>query len=457
MAGCRAVVGEAASKIAEELSMSREYVYQQKEKVQEYTDQLDNAEPKALTIKIDKRNTERTILSLSLDCHASIGGIQRFFERIYHKQISVGYISGVLQEAAVRAQAFDEGIDLSGINQGANDEIFQCGTPILVGIDPESTYTYLLEEASDRTAETWAIYLSDRKEHGLELSTSINDGGKGLMAGIPQVYPDVEMQADTFHVIYGMGKEISRVERNVYKLINGEYALKANLESKKPRKKNEEKLTELRPKTAEKIKIYDKLYILFSWIKEMLSFSGYNLEDSVSLLTWILQEMEAIAVNEPGIGKEVSKVLKMLPNLLIFIKRLEGSMETCARETGIPAQAFQLMYRQRSYSASSEQSNEIQCQLVYMLRERYTEANDHFQKMLTTTKKASSLVENLNGRIRVYMEVKRVVPTRFFTLMKVYFNTRRYSRSRCRERIGKSPLEILTGISQPEFLEALGY
>lgn len=453
------MAGEAVSEIAEEICMSREYVYQQKEKAERYTEQLDDAglEPGAITIKTDKSNTKRTIISLSLDCRASIDGIQRFFETIYHKKISAGYISSVLQEAAERAQAFDERIDLSSISQGANDGIFQCETPILAGIDPESTYACLLAEASDRTAETWAIYLSDRKEHGLELTTSINDGGKGLTAGIPQVYPNAEMQADTFHAVYEMGREIPKVERSVYKLINGGYALKPNLESKKPRRKNEEKLTELRLKTAERIKVYGKLYILFSWIKEMLSFSGYNSEDSTSLSIWILQEMEAIAVNEARICKEITKVLKMLPNLLLFTKRLERSMDACAKETGIPVQAFELMYRQRSYSGSSEQSNEIQRKLADMLMERYTEAGNSFQRMLTAAKKASSLVENLNGRIRVYTEVKRVVPTRFFTLMKVYFNTRRYSGSRCRDRIGKSPLEILTGISQPNFLESLGY
>lgn len=36
-------------------------------------------------------------------------------------------------------------------------------------------------------------------------------------------------------------------------------------------------------------------------------------------------------------------------------------------------------------------------------------------------------------------------------------NTRKYHRSRVAERIGKSPLELLTGKEYPEFLEALGY
>jgi hypothetical protein len=92
-----------------------------------------------------------------------------------------------------------------------------------------------------------------------------------------------------------------------------------------------------------------------------------------------------------------------------------------------------------------------------MLGERYSETRGEFECLLKRTKKASSLVENLNGRIRVFIEVKRIIPTDFFVLLKVYFNTRRIKRSRCNERKGKSPLELLTGSPQPEFLEALGY
>ena len=115
------------------------------------------------------------------------------------------------------------------------------------------------------------------------------------------------------------------------------------------------------------------------------------------------------------------------------------------------------MYRQQSYSTETAQYNKLECQIGLMLGSRYNEARAVYEKLLHETKKASSLVENLNGRIRKFIDMKRVVPTEFFVLMKVYFNTKRYRRSRCIERAGKSPLELLTGRCQPDFLEALGY
>jgi len=457
LAGCGAVGGRPVREISEEIGMSREYVYQQKEKVIQYAGSLDSVEPETLTLRLDKHKIERIILSLTLDCQSPQSGIQRFFENVLGEPISTGYISGVINEAAKRAQAFDDQVSLSGISQGANDEIFQCGVPILTGIDPESTYTYLLEEASDRTAETWAIYLDDRKEHGLDLKVSINDAGAGLMAGIPKVFPDGEIQSDTFHASYDMGKEISKLERKAYKLINAEQALEDNLSGKRPREKNKAVLEEVKPQAAAAVKLYDLLYILYIWLKELLGFSGYSMEDTMLLAEWVLQEMWELAAGIPSLQKEIGKVRKLLPSLLSFIKRLERGMERLSKETGIPIEAFHLMYRQLSYNPGSLPDIEIQCKLALMLMERYNEATDAFQKLLKNTKKASSLVENLNGRIRVFIEVKRVIPTKFFILLKVYFNLYRYKRSRCKERIGKSPLELLTGSSQPEFLEALGY
>ena len=167
--------------------------------------------------------------------------------------------------------------------------------------------------------------------------------------------------------------------------------------------------------------------------------------------------MEKVAANHPKLLKECGKVRKNIPLLLSFLNRLDRRMEDYAVDLDIPSDAFRIMYRQRSCGLESQQYQDLEYQLVLMLMQKYDPARGAFQKLLKETHKASSLVENLNGRIRVYIEMKRVIPTHFFILMKVYFNTRKYRRSRCPERVGKSPLELLMGRPQPDFLEALGF
>ena len=132
-------------------------------------------------------------------------------------------------------------------------------------------------------------------------------------------------------------------------------------------------------------------------------------------------------------------------------------MHDKAVSLNIQVDVFHTMYRQLAFGTQSQQYQDIEYQLVTMLMGKYDIVRNEFQNLLNETKKASSLVENLNGRIRTYINIKRVIPTRFFVLLKVYFNTCPYKRSRHKNRIGKSPLELLVGKPQPGFFEALGY
>ena len=455
--GFQALLGKPIEEIAAESGMNRSYIYEQKNKVKAYIEGMDEAHEETLVIVLTTALKKRLILSMALDCASSIEGIQRALESSLGIKVSIGYVSGVINEAASRAQAFDEAIGLGGIRQGANDEIFQCGVPVLTGIDPESGYAYLLEEAKDRTAETWQLYMEDCKDRGLALKTTINDGGSGLNAGIPKAFPDIIIQGDTFHAAYGMGKEISKAERKAEAAIKAESELENRVQGPRPKQKTIEKLEKIKPETDELINVYDTLSILFCWLKTLLGFSGYSVSDSFELITFVLDETRKVSAKFPGIIKEADKIRNMLPSLLTFISRLEKAFEACAETYGIPLDVFQAMYRQLAYSVQSYEFLEIEYSLWDRLKDGYGMARELFSQQLKSVKKASSLVENLNGRIRKYMDVKRIVPTGFFVLMKVYFNMRRYRRSRCPERVGKSPLELLTGEPHADFLDALGY
>jgi hypothetical protein len=458
IAGCQALSGLSVEDIVAKSGMSRPYVYQQKKKVKAYAESLDDEKAdEGPVVVLNTALTKRLILCMALHCGSPIDGIERTLESALGIRVSTGYISGVIKEAAQRAQTFDDGISLAGIRQGANDEIFQGNTPILTGIDPESGYTYLLEEAADRSSETWEIYMKNGRSHGLTLETTINDGGTGLNAGIPKAFPGITIQADTFHAVYGMGKEVCKAERKAEAGIKAEADLEKRVQSTRAQEKTKEKLEQIRPETEELIRVYDILSILFTWLKELLGFSGCSLPETEELIRFVLEEMKKESAKFPGINKEAEKIMKILPCLLTYITRVEKAFEESAQLQSIPVEAFRSMYRQLAYGELSTKYWEIEYGLWDMLKEKYRMARGLFREQLKSVKKASSLVENLNGRIRRYMDVKREVPTGFFVLMKVYFNTRRCKRSRCPERIGKSPLELLTGKLQPEFLEALGY
>ena len=71
--------------------------------------------------------------------------------------------------------------------------------------------------------------------------------------------------------------------------------------------------------------------------------------------------------------------------------------------------------------------------------------------------RASSLVENVNSRLRNYFFLRRQLGADYLALLQFYLNHRRFLRSEHQERVGKSPVELLSGHEHSHWLEMLGY
>ncbi len=276
--GCEALGGKSVSEISEERQISREWIYEQKRRIEKEAQSLDTRESVISKIEVTETWLRRFVISLALECHGSAEGIQRTCSEAIGVDLSIGKISGIINDAAEKAREFDEQISLDNIRQGANDEIFQDSEPVLTGIDLESSYIYLLEPVDDRSGETWELAMEDCKERGLELSINVSDGGTGLQTGIPKAFPEIVMQPDVFHALRPTGREVATLERKAYQLVRKETALEQRLQGKCPRRKTQEQLVRTREEVRKAIDLYDVLAILFSWLVELVGFSGYSYE-----------------------------------------------------------------------------------------------------------------------------------------------------------------------------------
>jgi hypothetical protein len=63
---------------------------------------------------------------------------------------------------------------------------------------------------------------------------------------------------------------------------------------------------------------------------------------------------------------------------------------------------------------------------------------------MARTPRSSSLVENLNSRLRNYFTLRRHLGSSYLDLLRFFLNHRRYMRSQLAERVGKSPRELMT-------------
>jgi hypothetical protein len=77
-------------------------------------------------------------------------------------------------------------------------------------------------------------------------------------------------------------------------------------------------------------------------------------------------------------------------------------------------------------------------------------------RAMADTPRSSSLVENLNSRLRTYFTLRRHLGGSYLALLRFFLNHRRFPRSRHAERQGKSPRELMTGQAHPHWLTLLG-
>ena len=76
---------------------------------------------------------------------------------------------------------------------------------------------------------------------------------------------------------------------------------------------------------------------------------------------------------------------------------------------------------------------------------------------MKSTPRASSLVENLNSRLRNYFFLRKQLGSDYLDLLRFFLNHRTFNESRIRERVGQSPTELMTGEKHPHWLEMLGF
>jgi hypothetical protein len=497
--GCKAVSGIPVRQICEYYGINRQFVYDQKRIFEERLRKIDSLDFEDIIV-LDKKMKEKIIIACMLVCKGSEGDTVNFLKYVFDKDISKTTISRIINDASIKVRKFNSEIDLSAIKIGSHDEIFQGGAPVIVGVGNESTYIYLMEGVENRDSTTWGYHiLKKMDEQNLNLDTVVSDAGSGLLKGIKEASPNTEQQSDTFHVGYELSIGVRQCENDAYRTIRDyEETKKKKIknskklqEAKKRRKRKVSKKTlkqanyeqklkdseiketlelesleskameldkkceELKEKSDKKIKIYDKLYILYVWIVQLLMVGGYTYEERVELFNYIIGEYENSGYCNHYINKAFTFLKGNLHDVLKFVKKAEIAMEKLALDENIPIEALRLMWMQLRYSTDSAEYNITEAKIGNLLGKRYIEVRNKWDIFLANIVRASSIVENVNSRLRPYLSLKKTVPNGFLDLIQFYFNTKEYRRSHKNHRIGKSPLELLTGKKYPNPLELL--
>jgi hypothetical protein len=466
-----ALTGSApVARIAQQHQVSRKFIYHQTHKAQQaldhaFTPGLPDPDQRVLFyLPVTKAWIRQFVLALILIAHCSLRGVTELLRDLFDYHLSVGTAHNYVQEAVDTARQINQRHDLSRVRIGAHDEIFQAGRPVLVGVDTESTYCYLLRQEEHRDADTWGIRLLELADRGFAPEAAIADFASALRAGHEQALPGVTCRGDVFHALHELTPLVRYLENRAYEAINICSKLErkqATAERRTGRKKQDlaQKLRYARQAEAKAIALAEDVALLARWMREdILSVAGPKYSLRCALYDFVVAELRA---REPACPHRIKPVRQLLENqrapLLAFAVELDGALEAVARQWQIASATAREVLEMQALPMSDRGRWRREAALRATLRGRYHGVCADVEELSARVVRASSLVENLNSRLRNYFFLRRSLGEDYLVLLQFFLNHRRYLRSEHAHRVGKSPAELLTGESHGHWLELLGY
>ncbi|MGD1896605.1 MAG: hypothetical protein ACFB16_06585 [Phormidesmis sp.] len=455
------------SHLADQHQVSRKFVYQQGDKAQQALDESfspsQGDDDVLFHLPVTKHWLFQLILGLVLICHSSYRGVVELLRDLFDISISVGTIHNRLQATVEKAAEVNHSQNLSGINVGLQDEIFHADKPVLVGVDAASTYCYLLKSVERRDEDTWGYHLLDAMEQGFDPDYTIADGGSGLRAGQKAAMPAVPCHGDVFHI----QQQFEQVANGLVRRVQGGPArlLKqaqkmANTSLKEvvaQKLLSQQLLAEQREQAL--VCLTQDVKTLLGWFShDVLALAGPPLAVRQELFDFIVTELKQREDERyPAIRKLRKALRSQRDQLLAFSGVLDQKLSDIADSFRLPLQAVRevcLLHRKHKTSnAYWQRWNQLHSQLSG----KFHSVMEAVRKTLEETPRASSMVENLNSRLRNYFFLRRSLGDDYLNLLQFFLNHRQFMRSQVPERVGKSPKQLLTGEVHPHWLELLGF
>ena len=459
---------EPLTRLAARHEVSHKFVYQQMAKATAAIDQAfqpaAGEENKVLfRLPVTRDWLEQLVLSLTLICHSSYRGVRELLETMFDfRDLSLGHIHHLLWHAVGQARQVNATEDLSALRVGAHDEIYQARQPVLVGMDVDSTYCYLLEAVDPCDETTWGVHLLELSERGLQLDYTIADGGMALRAGQRAAWGDLPCHGDVFHPEKSLHELCTFLARRApaYTLARQKIQHRyEQMERSCQRQTLGNQLARARREEQQALSLAADVRVLTEWMEQdVLGLAGPPLAEREELYDFIVTELGRYQSHCP---QRFGLLLRLLRNqrtvLLAFVEVLQKKRAEVAQQFAVPVTTVQALCAIEALDPQSDLYWQRTARWQMILKNQWYPIHQAVLEAMAQTPRASSLVENLNSRLRGYFFLQREIGHGYLDLLRFYLNHRPFPRSDRPERVGKSPAELLTGQTHPHWLELLGY
>lgn len=455
------------TRLAQEYEVSRKFIRIQSDKAKAALSKSFEPTPPdeqvLFNLPVTKTWLIQLMLALVLICHSSLRGVVELLRDVFHLTISPSTVRNRLEAAAERARAINVSQNLSPIEVDLRDEIFQGSSPILVGIDAASTYCYLLALAEHRDSDTWGCHILDAVDQGLAPERTIADFGTGQRAGHQEVFGDaVPCHGDVFHLQHQCQGVVNSLNRQAMGATSERQTLEQQMVEAKQKGQGNRlstKLTQARQAESIAIGLARDVKTLIQWLNhDVLELAGPALIERQELYDFVVAELNS----REGIGRKKIKSLRKAlqnqrDNILGFAQVLDDKLAVIANKLDIPmywVRQMCLFFRKQPTSQAYWKAWDF---LHQKLSWKFHSLYEAVEEAMKQTPRASSLVENLNSRLRNYFFLRKQLGPSYLNLLQFFLNHRQFMRSECEERVDKSPKELMTGESHPHWLELLGF
>jgi hypothetical protein len=465
-----ALAGQPIATLAARHQVSRQFVYQQLDIAHDALAQAfapvpdDPGEAVLFYLPVTRSWIRQFVLALVLICHSSLRGVVELLADLFAYRLALGTAHHIVQSAVAAARQVNAGENLSGVAIGAHDEIFQAGDPVLVGIEARSTYCYLLSMEEHRDGDTWGVRLLELIERGFRPQATIADFAKGLGSGQGQALPGVPCRGDVFHGLYEVGPLVRSLENRAYEAMDTVEELSRQQKQHEWRQGRKSpsvaaKLWQAQQAEAQAIALADDVATLWCWLRrDILAVAGPDYQTRRELLDFVVAEL---AQREPQCAHRLRPMRTLLVNqgadLLAFAATLDQELAALAAAWQVGEAMVRALLQTQQLPERDPRRWQREAQHRQQLGGRYHGLSAAVAELSGRVVRASSLVENVNSRLRNYFFLRRQLGPDYPELLRFYLNHRRFPRSAHEERVGKSPAELLSGQEHEHWLEMLGY
>jgi hypothetical protein len=411
---------------------------------------------------------ERQVVSLLVETHASVRGIQTSLWQVARRRVSLGTISAILQEAQRRAQVWLATHAPPSSRPLALDE--------LSGNDRRGAYLHIVDTASWAVwaaegpvpvdTESWTLVLWLAQERGLRWHTTISDGGAAIESAVRLVDPTGPHRRDVWHVLHVCAQVQGRLDRRVAQV----EAQTASIQRQAARLAADQRARGRHPRTdvvahaavcAQTRATAEALRFLTLTLRQLLEVvvltpaglldvAGRDRE--LAALLALLGELAATAptAQQPELARLHRHISLALPGLLAFAPPLDRVQQDAAVVLGADGVALVAWAWQRRALLAPRRDD-----LVAQFPPAWQTAARVLLLAWDSAVRASSAVENWHSILRPHLAVHRVLSPGLLALLVVWHNHRAFARG---PHAGLSPLHLSGMTDAPaDWLVALGY